>query len=75
VTRTSMRTPTRAASVNQASQMPNDPQVLLVLATLAGVLVSMTWLAVRMNMIELRRPSRCPACGRDRIAGTCRCSG
>jgi hypothetical protein len=70
-----MRTLTRAVSVNESSQMPNDPHILLVLATLAGILVAMTWLAVRMSMIELRRPQRCPACGRERVAGTCRCSG
>jgi hypothetical protein len=52
-----------------------DPQVLGVLSLAAGVSFAMVWLAARLSMIELRRPDRCPACGRLRLGGSCRCSG
>jgi hypothetical protein len=54
--------------------MPNDPQILEVLITTAALGCGMTWLAARMSMIELRRPQRCPACGRERIKGACGCT-
>jgi hypothetical protein len=55
--------------------MPNDPHILGLVVTTAGVGVAMTWLAAKMSVIELRRPNRCPACGRerDRISGACGC--
>jgi hypothetical protein len=54
--------------------MPNDPQLIGVLITTTGVGLAMAWLAARLSLIELRRPDRCPACGRRRVAGTCGCS-
>lgn len=53
--------------------MPNDPHTLGVLITTAGVSVGMIWLAARLSMIELRRPAKCPACGRLRRFGECGC--
>jgi hypothetical protein len=50
-----------------------DTQVLGALAITAGVSFAMVWLAARTSMIELRRPHRCPACGRLRQRGTCGC--
>jgi hypothetical protein len=50
-------------------------QLLGVLSVIAGLSFAMVWLASRMSMIELRGPTRCPACGRLRRAGHCRCSG
>ena len=73
VTRTSVRTHMRAAE-HEASPMPNDPHLLGVLITTTGVGLAMTWLAARVSLIEFRKPDRCPACGRQRIAGTCGCS-
>jgi hypothetical protein len=49
-------------------------QMLGVLSVTAGLLFAMVWLAARMSMIELRRPERCPACGRLRRGGSCGCS-
>jgi hypothetical protein len=40
----------------------------------AGLSFAMVWLAARVNMIELRRPVKCPACGRLRRAGSCGCN-
>ena len=75
MTRTSVRTLTRAVSDKpETRQMPNDPHLLGVLVTTAGVGLAMTWLAALKSVVELRRPERCPACGRERIAGTCGCS-
>jgi hypothetical protein len=54
--------------------MPNDSHLLGVLITMTGVGLAMTWLAARVSLIEFRKPDRCPACGRQRIAGTCGCS-
>jgi hypothetical protein len=51
-----------------------DTQMLGVLTITAGVSFAMVWLAVRTSMIELRRPRKCPACGRLRQSGHCRCS-
>ena len=53
--------------------MPHDPHILGVLITTAGVSFAMIWLAARLSMIELRRPTRCPACGRERRFGACGC--
>ena len=72
VTRTSVRTHMRA--VNETSQMPNDPHLLGVLSITTGIGLAMTWLAARLSLIELRKPERCPACGRQRISGTCGCA-
>jgi hypothetical protein len=52
---------------------PIDPQLFGALAITAGLLFSMVWLAARMSLIELRRPERCPACGRLRQHGACGC--
>jgi hypothetical protein len=49
-------------------------QMLGVLSVTAGLLFAMVWLAARMSMIELRRPERCPACGRLRHGGSCGCN-
>ena len=46
-------------------------QMLGALTVTAGLLFAMVWLAARMSMIELRRPERCPACGRLRHGGPC----
>ena len=53
--------------------MPDDPHLLGVVITTTGVGLAMAWLAARLNLIELRRPERCPACGRVRFSGTCGC--
>jgi hypothetical protein len=75
VTRTSVRIPTPAVSARpETSQMPNDPHILGVVIMTTGVGLAMTWLAARLNLIELRRPETCPACGRRRnLRGTCGC--
>jgi uncharacterized membrane protein YuzA (DUF378 family) len=44
-----------------------------VLSMTAGLAFAMVWLAARMSMIELRRPARCPACGRLRDGKSCGC--
>jgi hypothetical protein len=49
-------------------------QMLGTLSVTAGLLLAMIWLAARMSMIELRRPERCPACGRLRQGGSCGCN-
>jgi hypothetical protein len=53
---------------------PVHAQLLGALTISAGLLFSMVWLAARMSLIELRRPDRCPACGRLREHGACGCS-
>jgi hypothetical protein len=73
VTRTSVRTHMRAVE-NETTPMPNDPHLVGVLITTTGVGLAMTWLAARVSLIEFRKPNRCPACGRQRIAGQCGCS-
>jgi hypothetical protein len=74
VTRISQRTHMRAGDVNQKTPMtPIHAQLLGALAITAGLLFSMVWLAARMSLIELRRPRRCPACGRLRQHGACGC--
>ena len=56
-------------------QMENpDPQTLGVLTITAGVSFAMVWLGIRTSMIQLRRPQKCPACGRLRQRGVCGCS-
>jgi len=72
VTRSSVRTHMRAVA-NETSAMPDDPHLLGVLITTTGVGLAMTWLAARVSLIEFRKPNRCPACGRQRIAGACGC--
>jgi hypothetical protein len=73
VTRISVRTHMRAVE-NETRPMPNDPHLLGVLITTTGVGLAMTWLAARLSLIEFRKPHRCPACGRQRVAGSCGCS-
>jgi hypothetical protein len=73
VTRISVRTHMRAVK-GETRHMPNDPHLLGVLITTTGVGLAMTWLAARLSLIELRKPNRCPACGRERVAGSCGCS-
>jgi hypothetical protein len=68
-----MRTHMRAVE-NGTSQMPNDPHLLGILIITTGIGLAMTWLAARLSLIELRKPERCPACGRQRISGTCGCA-
>lgn len=72
VTPISVRTHTRAVS-DETSPMPNDPHTLGVLIITTGIGMAMTWVAARLSLIELRKPQRCPACGRQRIAGVCGC--
>jgi len=55
--------------------MPNDQHLLGVLITTTGVGLGMTWLAAKLSLIELRRPEKCPACGRRRDrSGACGCN-
>jgi hypothetical protein len=48
-------------------------QMLGAVSIAAGLSFAMVWLAARMSMIDLRRPHRCPACGRVRRSGSCGC--
>jgi hypothetical protein len=48
-------------------------QMLGAVSIAAGLSLAMVWLAARMSMIDLRRPHRCPACGRVRRSGSCGC--
>jgi hypothetical protein len=48
-------------------------QMLGIVSITAGLSFAMVWLAARTSMIDLRRPQRCPACGRLRRRGTCGC--
>jgi hypothetical protein len=50
-----------------------DPQTLGALSVTAGLSFAMVWLAARLSLLELRRPVRCPACGRLRRGGSCGC--
>ena len=52
---------------------PVPDQILGALSISAGLIFAMVWLAARMSMIELRRPERCPACGRLRADSSCGC--
>ena len=72
VTRTSQRTHMRAVDV-RTPMTPAHAQFLGALAISAGLLFAMVWIAARMSVIELRRPDRCPACGRIRERGICGC--
>jgi len=54
-------------------QSLSHTQMLGALSVMASLLVAMVWLAARMSMIDLRRPERCPACGRFRQGGSCGC--
>jgi hypothetical protein len=72
VTRISQRTHTRAVDVKDAMDAIHT-QMLGALSIAAGLGLAMVWLAARMSMIELRRPHRCPACGRLRQGGSCGC--
>jgi hypothetical protein len=67
----------RSVAVNRGDDTVNAPDsnILAALSVTAGLSFAMVWLAARMSMLELRRPVRCPACGRLRRAGTCRCNG
>jgi hypothetical protein len=51
----------------------SSSQIFGALTIAAGLSFAMVWLAARLSMIELRRPVRCPACGRLRRAGSCGC--
>jgi hypothetical protein len=65
----------RAVDVKTRTAMtPAHAQFLGALAVSAGLLFAMVWLAARTSLIELRRPDRCPACGRIRRHGVCGCS-
>jgi hypothetical protein len=74
VTRTSQRTHTRADDVKDAYAMNFGSHIFAALNLGAGLSFAMVWLAARVNMIELRRPVKCPACGRLRRAGSCGCN-
>jgi len=50
-----------------------DPTMLGPLTIAGSLSLVMVWLAARASMIELRRPVRCPACGRLRRSGSCGC--
>jgi hypothetical protein len=50
-----------------------DPQTLGAMSVTAGLSFAMVWLAARLSLLELRRPVRCPACGRLRRGGSCGC--
>ena len=52
---------------------PLHSQMLGAVSIAAGLSFAMVWLAARMSMIDLRRPHRCPACGRLRRGGSCGC--
>jgi hypothetical protein len=52
-----------------------DPQILGLLATTTGVGAGLSFIALRKNALELRRPRRlCPACGRQIEGRTCGCT-
>jgi hypothetical protein len=51
-----------------------DPHILGTLVTTAGIAFAMVWLATRLNTLERRAETRCPACGRLRQRGSCPCS-
>ena len=50
-----------------------DPQTLSLAAVVTGLGGAMIWLAARLNMLEQRQESRCPACGVIRRRGSCSC--
>jgi hypothetical protein len=51
---------------------PHD-QMLGAVSIAAGLSFAMVWLAAKASMIELRRPQKCPACGRLRRGRSCGC--
>jgi hypothetical protein len=74
VTRTSQRTHMRTVDVRTRENMDIvHTQILGVLSMITGLAFAMVWLAARMSMIELRRPAKCPACGRLRHGRSCGC--
>jgi len=50
-----------------------DSNTLGVVFVLSGLGVAMVWLATRLNLLEQRQASRCPACGVIRRDGSCSC--
>jgi hypothetical protein len=52
-----------------------DSDTLGLLAVTGGLGIAMIWLAARMQLLEYRPASRCPACGRlRRRGGGCDCT-
>jgi hypothetical protein len=72
VTRISQRIHTRAVDSKERMDVLHT-QMLGALTIAAGLSFAMVWLAARMSMIEIRRPQRCPACGRLRRGHACGC--
>jgi hypothetical protein len=54
--------------------MNDSSHLFAALNLAAGLSFVMVWLAARVHMIELRRPVKCPACGRLRRSGSCGCN-
>jgi hypothetical protein len=73
VTRIFVRIHTRGVNVRKAMETL-DPHILGTLVTTAGIAFAMVWLATRLNTLERRAETRCPACGRLRQRGSCACS-
>jgi hypothetical protein len=51
-----------------------DPHTLATIALGGGLGTLLALLAERYNLLEQRRPARCPACGVLRRRGACSCS-
>jgi hypothetical protein len=51
-----------------------DTHLLGVIALSGGLSAAMVWLAARMNVLEQRQGSRCPACGVIRRRNGCSCA-
>lgn len=51
-----------------------ESDILGLFALTGGLGVAMIWLAARLQLLEHRRESRCPACGRFRRGGGCDCT-
>lgn len=73
VTRTSVRTHTRGDGERQGMETL-DPHTLGSIVVSSGVAFAMVWLGTRMNLLEERRETRCPACGIIRRHGRCGCT-